>query len=468
MSKRLAVLLLVLFLLLTAIPVSAQTATPPTGPVYIVQTGDTLWSIAARFNVSVPDIQAANQLGGGDIYPGDKLIIPGFAGMSGTLITQPVPFGETLRSLSRQYRMDAASLRKINHLVSPTELYVGYELIVLQQDNQTPWSARSSLAKGDSLLEMAVRNGSDPWTIAGINALAGPYAGQPGDTLYLPSGEAQAAPNGLPSTLVSAELDPLPLKQGSTAEVKVVTAQKVSLSGVLVDKPLNFFAMDDSTQVALEGIYGMLDPGVYPLRLDVTKPDGTVQSFEQMVLIESGNFPNDPILDVDPSTIDPAVTGPEQSWLESVVAPVTPETYWQGMFQLPVDSNQYCVRSGYGNRRDYNNGALFSFHTGLDFGVCSQAHPLDIYAPANGVVVFTGLKTVRGNATILDHGRGVFSAFYHQSEIDVAVGDQVTAGQLIGKIGATGRVTGPHLHWDLWVDGIQVNPVAWLNKLFPH
>jgi murein DD-endopeptidase MepM/ murein hydrolase activator NlpD len=104
----------------------------------------------------------------------------------------------------------------------------------------------------------------------------------------------------------------------------------------------------------------------------------------------------------------------------------------------------------------------------LDFGVCSQAHPFDVYAPADGVVVFTGLKTVRGNATIIDHGQGVYSGLYHQAEIYVSVGDHVKAGQLIGKIGDTGRVTGPHLHWDLWVNGIQVNPTPWYKGIFPH
>ncbi|HEY5270928.1 MAG TPA: M23 family metallopeptidase, partial [Anaerolineales bacterium] len=76
--------------------------------------------------------------------------------------------------------------------------------------------------------------------------------------------------------------------------------------------------------------------------------------------------------------------------------------------------------------------------------------------------------TVRGNATIIDHGQGVYSGLYHQAEIYVSAGDHVTAGQLIGKIGDTGRVTGPHVHWDLWVNGIQVNPTQWLNETFPH
>ncbi len=74
---------------------------------------------------------------------------------------------------------------------------------------------------------------------------------------------------------------------------------------------------------------------------------------------------------------------------------------------------------------------------------------------------------VRGNATFIDHGWGVYTAYYHQKEIDVAVGQQVQAGQLIGQIGATGRVTGPHLHFEVWVNGIQVDPLDWLNNTYP-
>jgi len=74
---------------------------------------------------------------------------------------------------------------------------------------------------------------------------------------------------------------------------------------------------------------------------------------------------------------------------------VTPQKYWNGIFQLPV-ALPYCIRAGFGDRRSYNGGVLVNFHTGLDYGVCSSAHPLDIYAAADGVVVFTGLKTVRG------------------------------------------------------------------------
>lgn len=467
MYKQIAALILVFLLIISASPVSAQTPTPPPGPIYIVQEGDTLWDIAIRFNVSLTDLQNANPQFSQNLYVGNQLVIPGLEELSGTLITSPVPFGETLRSLSRQYRMDPAVLRKLNHIVSPTELYTGYGLVVLQQENQSAWAARSSLGKGDTLLELAVRGGSDPWTVAQINGLAGPYAGLPGDVLYLPSGTSTAAPTGLPASIASAEVDPLPITQGATVQVVVTAAQPVTLSGLLVDHPLHFFPQDDGSQVALQGIHALTEPGLYPLRIDVTLPDGSTQSFEQMVLIQDANFKQDPVLIVDQETIDPAVTEPENELLLSYTTLINPEKYWDGTFLLPVDP-QFCLRSFYGNRRSYNNSDYIYFHTGVDYGVCSETHPFDIYSPAAGVVVFNGPLTVRGNATIIDHGHGVYSGIWHQEESYVAIGDRVEAGQLIGKIGATGRVTGPHLHWEVWVNGIQVNPTQWLNETFPH
>jgi murein DD-endopeptidase MepM/ murein hydrolase activator NlpD len=466
MNKRILLIILGFTLLLYTSPAFAQTPTPPAGPVYIVQSGDTLWDIHIRFNVSVDDIMAANNLDSQDIYPGEELVIPGLSGLSGTLITQPVPFGESLRSLSRQYRLDPTLLIKLNHIVSPAELYAGYNLVLLQQEDHPVLAARTMLAKGDTLLELAVRQGTDPWTISQQNGLSGIQAALPGDLLFLPSGTSTEAVIGIPPVLTSADVDPLPINQGATVQVKVAASQPVTLSGLLVDYPLHFFSQEDNSQVALQGVHAMTDPGLYPLRIDVSLEDGSMESFEQMVLVTNGGYQPETIY-VESSTIDPAVTVPEDEWLLSLVTPVTPEKYWQGEFQLPVDS-QYCVRSNFGNRRSYNGGAFLSFHSGIDFGVCSVEHPFDVYAPADGVVVFIGLKTVRGNATIIDHGQGVYSGLYHQAEIYIAAGDHVTTGELIGKIGDTGRVTGAHLHWEVWVNGIQVNPVDWLNEVFPH
>jgi len=152
-------------------------------------------------------------------------------------------------------------------------------------------------------------------------------------------------------------------------------------------------------------------------------------------------------------------------------APVTPEKMWDAPFTipspLPVDyclETNDCWTSRFGNRRSYNGSAYNRFHTGLDIVGGSGT---EIYAPAPGVVVFAGPLTVRGNATVIDHGWGVYSAYMHQSEIMVEVGDRVETGQVIGIVGGTGRVEGPHLHWEIWVGGVQVDPVDWLGEQFP-
>lgn len=106
---------------------------------------------------------------------------------------------------------------------------------------------------------------------------------------------------------------------------------------------------------------------------------------------------------------------------------------------------------------------MLYYHTGLDF----YGQNVPIYAPADGIVVFADALTVRGNATYIDHGWGVFSGYLHQSEMYVQAGDRVERGQVIGQVGATGRVTGPHLHWEIWVGGVPVEPLDWVAAIIP-
>lgn len=201
--------------------------------------------------------------------------------------------------------------------------------------------------------------------------------------------------------------------------------------------------------------------------MEATLPDGSKQSFEQMVLVTSGNYLSEPIPLNDPSLIDPAVTEPELATLTAITAPSTPTRYWTDIFTSPA-TDPNCFTSRYGTRRIYtvinSDLEVNGFHTGLDF--CG-GEGLQIFAPAPGKVVFAAPLTVRGNATIIDHGWGVYSGFWHQSQISVNVGDMVETGQVIGLVGDTGRVTGAHLHWEVWVNGVQVNPLDWLNQPYP-
>jgi murein DD-endopeptidase MepM/ murein hydrolase activator NlpD len=92
---------------------------------------------------------------------------------------------------------------------------------------------------------------------------------------------------------------------------------------------------------------------------------------------------------------------------------------------------------------------------------------LNIYASAPGTVIFAGPLEIKGGFTVIDHGWGIYSGYAHQSEFFVKPGDWVEAGQLIGIIGNTGRSIGPHLHWEIWVNGVPVDPLDWVDRVFP-
>jgi murein DD-endopeptidase MepM/ murein hydrolase activator NlpD len=467
-SRLLLAWLLALCMAGTAAPVSAQTPTPPPlGAIYIVQPNENLSTIADRFNLSINQLMVANGISDPNlISEGQRLVIPGLQGINGILDTEVVHFGDSFRSLVRRTQITPELLQRLNHVVSPTEFYVGAAMIVPKQENAQDLTARLGTSTGQSLLELAAISGSDPWTLASINGLGGTWDALPGDVLYNEgTGPSNQTAGGLPPDLLDAEIPTLPLAQGTTAEIIVTPAEGVTLGGDLASYPLHFFPMGDGRMVALQGIHAMLSPGVYPLQLDATAQDGAVQSFQQLVVINPGGFPKES-LSVPAETIDPAVTGPEDQQVMAIAQPATDHRYWTGEFELPVGL-PYCIRDGFGTRRSFNGSAYDYFHSGVDYGVCSADHPFDIYAAAPGVVVFAGPLNVRGNATFIDHGWGVYTGYFHQRAIHVSVGEKVEAGQLIGEIGDTGRVTGPHLHFDLWVGDIQVNPLDWLSRVYP-
>jgi murein DD-endopeptidase MepM/ murein hydrolase activator NlpD len=470
MFKRLF-LFIFLFSIFLSSSRPAQAQEEGIGPIYIVQPGDTLSSIASRFSVDVNELMAANGIvNANQLTVGQQLVIPGLEGVNGVLDTIVINFGNSYRSLTRRTQVPTSLFKRLNRVVSPSEFYVGASMIVPIQANGQGLNTRISPAPGESMLEAAIKKGTDPWTLAHYNGLQGSWDVIPGDTLFAPGGESNPNIYDLPSAFISAEIRDLPIKQGGTGEIKVRTASGVTLEGVLVDHQLHFFPSEDGMQIAMQGVHGLLPPGVYPLRLVATLPDGTKQSYEQPVLIVSGNYPEDPLLYVDPLTINPTETEPELQKLIEITLPATATRYWKGDFISPAiayaDSTYFTSR--YGNRRTYigqgTDLTINGFHTGLDFG---GGEGLPITAPADGVVVFAGPLTVRGNATIIDHGWGIYSGVWHQSQIQVQVGQAVQQNQIIGLVGGTGRVTGPHLHWEVWVNGIQVDPLDWLINTYP-
>jgi murein DD-endopeptidase MepM/ murein hydrolase activator NlpD len=135
-----------------------------------------------------------------------------------------------------------------------------------------------------------------------------------------------------------------------------------------------------------------------------------------------------------------------------------PERLWTGAFVRPVPGEAV---SRFGTRSIFN-GQPRSPHNGGDF-MSPAGTPIE--APNAGRVALAHDLYFSGNTVVIDHGLGMFSTLAHMSEIEVREGDTVKAGQVVGRVGATGRVTGPHLHWAVRVGGARVDPLSVLAVL---
>jgi murein DD-endopeptidase MepM/ murein hydrolase activator NlpD len=470
MRQLILCILLAGLFLWTGTPQATAQDQSPDGPVYVVQSGDTLFLIAIRFGVTVNDLIKTNALDNPDLLStGTELVIPGLEGIQGRLVTETIPLGESLRTLSIRHQIPIPQVIKLNRLTGPMEVFAGASLVVPDQGEANKFESRYPVESQLSLMQVSAGSLQNPWLLAEINHMEGVWDLLPGETLFAPGqtqSGSQVVENGssLVSPLIgSLEISPLPLVQGFTAVVKVSASQPIELSGSLAGNQLHFFPNGENQWVALQGIHAMANPGINPFMISGHLDDGRSFEFEQMVVLQAAGYSREDIKGVDPTTLDPAVTLPENEKVFALVSPATATKHWDQPFTSPgYDPN--WITSWFGTRRSYNESSYSFFHTGVDYG---GGTGLDIKAPAPGIVVFAGPLTVRGNATIIDHGWGVYSGFWHQSEFKVVVGDRVESGQVIGLVGGSGRVTGAHLHWEIWVNRVQVNPLTWLNQVYP-
>jgi murein DD-endopeptidase MepM/ murein hydrolase activator NlpD len=134
--------------------------------------------------------------------------------------------------------------------------------------------------------------------------------------------------------------------------------------------------------------------------------------------------------------------------------------HWQDRFIEPVDG---CMVSPYGVRRYRNHKPTGDYHGGVDL---RSPAGTPVHAAADGTVKLAQLITALGNAIGLDHGQGVETLYMHMSKLAVEPGAFVKQGDVVGYVGITGRSNGPHLHWTVYVNGVQVNPGQWV-KLTP-
>jgi len=458
-----AFIVLVVFLTAGAFslqPVAAQEEQQAVAE-YVVQPGDTLSKIASRFGIETKQLTTVNDISNpNQLFVGDVLMLPGVDWFTGRLDVVTIPVGETFRSLRRRYQLDGAVIGRAGGILNPDQLYAGYPLLMPTDIGEDMKAARAAVSSGESLLDVAARSGANPWEVIGANQTDGLWTAMQGDVLLLP-GTNQPGPGALPSPL-SLEIIHGDFVQGRTTVLKVSAGGiPLELGGEFIGHQLSFHKVD-ADYVALQGVHALTEPGPYLLTLNGKIGEGDEFKFSQMVLVADGGYGKEKFT-VELRYLDEEVNRAESAFVEKLISPVTTEKLWEGYFVKPTPFDIY-FNSVYGTRRTYTASDFTSYHGGVDFGGGDG----EVICTASGKVVFSGPLEIRGNATLIDHGWGIYTGYFHQSELFVQTGDIVQEGQIIGRIGNTGRSTGAHLHWEVWAGGVQVEPYYdWLLTQFP-
>ncbi len=269
---------------------------------------------------------------------------------------------------------------------------------------------------------------------------------------------ATATPTVEPLQL-SLSLDPPSGKQGHTLLVRIEANRQISLTGSLDGHLLNWVEEAQGGWTVI-GFGPFAETRPYLLRV------AGIDRYKQQAQLSASIQVDDWAYNIEYLTIpadrqnllDPQLRQEETEKIEKVLAQFSKVPLWQGTFIVPAPGE---ITSPYGSARSYNGQPVSSFHAGIDIGAGMGA---PVKAAQAGRVAWAAGTQVRGNLVILDHGAGVFSVYAHLSAIDVQPEQMVQQGEMIGKVGNTGLVTGPHLHWEIVVNGVPVDPLEWTER----
>lgn len=253
-------------------------------------------------------------------------------------------------------------------------------------------------------------------------------------------------------------LKPAQIRQGGTA---VVYLAETATAATLTFQGRQYPMLNDGARWwAIVGTGALTQPGLYPVSVMYTpSQNAAAVSVTASLSVLDHEFPVE-YIELAPSTaalLAPDIVQNELNRRAAIFAGYTVQRLWSGPFVRPARG---AFSDVYGGGRSYNGGPVTDYHRGTDF-IGDTGAP--VVAAARGRVAFTGELQVRGNTVIIDHGAGLFTAYHHLLAIDVAAGQMVNAGERIGAIGSTGLVTGPHLHWEVIVRGVEVDGQLWLQ-----
>ncbi len=460
-----AVLFFAVLFFIPSSETQAQGNGDPIPLVHIVGEGENLTYIASLYGVTAVEMQEANGMSPDDVlFVGRPLIVPGHEGVEIESIYFIEP-GDTVMDVAAAFNTTETAVMQTNDLINPAYAPpLGSSLSVMSRTGSAYPRAINGVPyvviAGESLNSIAAQYGITPLTLAEANDL--PYGAYlfAGQRLRVPVGEKRY--RFLPNEWVDVNVRPFPIQQGSTFSVYVDNLLNGRPTGTFAGRTLRFTPHGDG-YVALIGLDAFTGPGTYQLSLNGTG-ERPWTPYQLDIPVLSSGYGTQYIVIPDELSylLAPEIRSGEDAILAEKYNEFYEEQYWDGLFQSPVTSTY--VTAGYGDSRSYNGGPIEIFHTGVDFGGFVGT---PILTPADGIVTFAEEMALHGNTIVVNHGLGVVSAYFHLSEFKAQVGDFVKQGETIALGGGTGLSNGPHLHWDLRVDGVAVDGSQWLNTTFP-
>jgi len=224
------------------------------------------------------------------------------------------------------------------------------------------------------------------------------------------------------------------------------------------------FSNETGIYEGLIGIDMSTSPATYEIKVIATDADNRVYSSALSLRVEKVDFgtqalslPPD-MVDLDAKTLERV--NQEARKLQALFQTFRDERLWEGVFIRPVEGE---ISTGFGLNRIIN-GQQRSQHTGVDL---RAEKGTSVLASNHGVVVLVDELFFTGKSVLLDHGWGLYSMYFHLSEVLVKEGNLVRTGAILGRVGSTGRSTGPHLHWGIRINGARVDPFALLKTGTP-
>lgn len=475
---------------------SSATEVPSGVTIHVVQRGENLFRIALKYGTTVNELASLNGLSDPTrILVGQRLLVPTTVTVEATPQTHTVQPGETLSTIADLYQTDVDTLISLNNLSDANQIYPGQVLVIVASEQtpeaiveatESPTAAPEAtesvnnvamadngyptistnlhiVQSGETMFKIALMYGLTVQELANANGITDPTVIYVGQQLIIPGiSESPTAELDLPAPITDLQVRPLIFVEGETGLIEISTSIGSTISGTFLGRNLSIIPQENKTKhIIILGIPMFTEADIYPVELSLSNDDGTQTSFAFNLRVVMGAYGTQNLNITEADLAAPAVQDNELNLLSNLTSAVTLNKYWNGPFSIPAAA---AMNGPFGTRRSYNGGPVDTFHTGADF---ASAPGTAILAAAPGKVVLADTLNIRGNTVVIDHGWGVYTLYAHQTTIKVALGDMVDTGQVIGTAGSTGRVTGPHLHWELWINGVPVNPLTWTQQEFP-